>query len=366
MKKADLQFLQELVEAPSPSGYEWPAVEVMQKRLSKTADKIEISNMGSMHATLKGTGKGPSVMMAGHIDEIGLMAKYIDENGYVYFDSIGGVDAAVMPGTRINLYATGKGTGGPGNPTLLRGLIGRKPIHLIEADERTKVTPLEKLFIDFGIGGEKAKEMIRIGDAMTFGVGFELFGENLAVSRAFDDKMGSWIAARVLEEVKKSGGAKGDVIAAGTVQEEIGLRGATTSTFLLDPDICLAFDVGHATDYPGIEKTRYGNTVLGKGPMIARGPNINPLLFERLVAAAEKAKVDYQIDAAPRGTGTDANAMQLAREGKVTALISVPLRYMHTQNEVLNLDDLDAAVALVTQFILDLDNKTNWIPGWKS
>jgi endoglucanase len=318
--------------------------------------------MGSVHATLKGTGKGLSVMMAGHIDEIGLMVKYIDDSGFIYFDAIGGVDAAVLPGTRINLYATGKGSGGSAKPTMLRGVIGRKPIHLIEADERSKVTPLEKLYVDFGISGDKAKELIRPGDWMTFGVGFETFGDNLAVSRGFDDKMGAWIAARVLEELKKAGGVKGDVIAVGTVQEEIGLRGATTSTWLLDPDICIAFDVGHAVDYPGIEKTRYGSSSLGKGPLIARGANINPLLFEKLIEAADKAKIKYQIDAAPRGTGTDANAMQLTREGKITALISVPLRYMHTQNEVLNLSDLEDTVSLVTRFILDLDARTDWVP----
>ncbi|MCL2631908.1 MAG: M42 family metallopeptidase, partial [Coriobacteriia bacterium] len=364
MKKADIQFLQELCETPSPTGYEWPAAELLRKRLKKTADTIETSVMGSVHATLKGTENGPSVMIAGHIDEIGLIVKYIDDNGFVYFDALGGVDAAILPGIRVNLYATGKGTGGAKDPTKLRGLIGRKPIHLIEADERKNVTPLEKLFIDFGLSGEKAKEMIRIGDCMTFGVGFEQFGDGFAVSRGFDDKMGAFIATLVLEEVKKAGGAKGDVIVAGTVQEEIGLRGATTSTFLLDPDICLCVEVGHAIDYPGVEKSRYGNLVAGKGPIISRGPNINPVFFERLIDAAEAAKAPYQVDAAPRGTGTDANAMQLTRGGKTTALISIPLRYMHTPNETLKIEDLDSAVKMITRFILDLDSEVDWTPGW--
>ena len=364
MKKADIQFLAELCETPSPTGYEWPAAELLRKRLAKTADTIETSVMGSVHATLKGKGKGQSVMIAGHIDEIGMMVKHIDDNGYVYFDALGGVDAAILPGLRINLYATGAGTSGPKNPTLLRGLIGRKPIHLIETEERTKVTAIDKLFIDFGFSGDKAKEMIRVGDCMTFGVGFEEYGEGLAVCRAFDDKMGAWVAVRVLEELKKAGGVKGDVIAAGTVQEEIGLRGGQTSTYMINPDICLCVEVGHAIDYPGVDKTRYGSSVLGKGPLIARGPNINPVLFERLVDAAEKEKLPYQISNEPRGTGTDANVMQLTREGKPTGLLSIPLRYMHTPNEVLNLDDLDNTVKLVTRFILDLDNKIDWTPGW--
>jgi len=380
MKKTDLQFLQQICEAPSPSGYEWPAAEVFRQRLADTADQITTNVMGSVHATLKGSSTGPKVMLAGHIDEIGMMAKYIDDNGFVYFDAIGGIDAAILPGLRVNCYATGKSSlkgqgsnskssaksknsGKTAAPTLLRGVIGRKPIHLIEADERKNVTAIEKLFIDFGISGAEAKELIRIGDCMTFGVGFEEYGEGLAVSRGFDDKMGGWVIARVLEEVKQAGGAKGDVVATATVQEEIGLRGATTSAYAIDPDIGICFDVGHATDYPGIEKSRYGGGALKGGPMIARGANINPILFERMVAAAEKAKIPYQIDTEPRGTGTDANVMQISRAGKVVGLISVPLRYMHTPTEVLALEDLENTVALVTQFILDLDDKIDWIPG---
>jgi len=264
---------------------------------------------------------------------------------------------------RINLYATGKGSGDSGQPRLLRGVVGRKPIHLIEADERKNVTKMEKLFVDFGISGKDAKAQIRIGDAMTYGVGFEEFGDGLAVSRSFDDKMGAWIAARVLEEVKAAGGAAGDVIAAATVQEEIGSRGAITSTYALDPDVCICAEVDHATDYPGIEKSRYGEGVCGGGPMIARGPNINPKLFESLAAAADAAKVAYQISPEPRGTGTDANPMQISRQGKVTGLVSIALRYMHTPTEVLKLSDLDDIVALLTRFILDLSADTDWRPG---
>jgi endoglucanase len=363
MKKADLQFLQDICEAPSPSGYEWPAAEVFRRRLTKAADKIETTVMGSVHACLSGKGLGPSVLIAGHIDEIGLQAKYIDDNGFVTFEAIGGIDAAILPGIRVNCYATGKGTGGALLPTLLRGVIGRKPIHLIEPDERKNVTALDKLMIDFGLPADMAKEMIRVGDCMTFGVGFEQFGEGYAVSRAFDDKMGAFVAARILEEVKRAGGAGGDYYAVATVQEEIGSRGAITSTYRIDPDIGIAIDVDHATDYPGIEKGRYGDIACGKGPVIARGPNINPALFERLVAAAEAAGVPYQIAAEPRGTGTDANPIQISRAGKVTGLVSVPLRYMHTPNEVLMLDDLDYIVSMLTRFILDLTDLPDWIPG---
>jgi endoglucanase len=292
-------------------------------------------------------------MLAGHIDEIGMMVNYISDDGFVSFASIGGVDAAILPGMRVRVHA---------KDGELLGVMGRKPIHLIEDEERKNVTKIDKLFIDLGLSGKEVKKRVRIGDPITFGVGFETFGDDLAVSRAFDDKMGAWIAARVLEEVKDAGGAAGDLIAAGTVQEEIGLRGGTTSAYGVDPVVGIAVEVGHATDYPDIDKRKHGEADCGKGPIIARGPNINPVLFELLVKAAEKAKVPYQIGAEPRGTGTDANAIQLSRGGKAAALISIPLRYMHTPTEVLSLKDLDSAVKLLARFVLDLKPGCDFTP----
>lgn len=354
MQKKDFQFLKELVEAPSPSGFEQPAAKVFRDRLAGAADVIETNVMGSVHATLKGSDDaGVSVMLAGHIDEVGLMVNYITPEGFIAFASIGGVDAAVLPGMRVTVHAK------DGD---LLGVMGRKPIHLIEDEERKNVTKLERLFIDVGLPAEEVKKRVRIGDCMTFRVGLEEFGENMAVSRAFDDKMGAWIAARVLEEVKKAGGAKGDLIAAATVQEEIGLRGGITSAWGVDPQVGIAVEVGHATDYPDIDKRKHGEADCGKGPIIGRGPNINPVLFELLVAAAEKAKVPYQIGAEPRGTGTDANAIQLSRGGKAAALVSIPLRYMHTPTEVLSLDDLEHAVKMMARFVLDLEAGVDFTP----
>lgn len=353
MRKEDLSFLKDLVEAPSPSGFEQPAARVLRERLEGVADAVETNVMGSVHASLKGTGDGVSVMLAGHIDEIGLMVNYITAEGFVAFASIGGVDAAILPGMRVHVHTKDE---------VLLGIMGRKPIHLIEDDERKNVTKIEKLFIDLGLSGDEVKKRVRIGDPITFAVGFETFGDDLAVSRAFDDKMGAWISARVLEEVKAAGGAPGDLIVAGTVQEEIGLRGGTTSAYGVDPVVGIAVEVGHATDYPDIDKRKHGEAELGKGPIIARGPNINPVVFERLIAAAEKAGVAYQIGAEPRGTGTDANAIQLSRGGKAAALVSIPLRYMHTPTEVLSLADLEAAVQILARFVLDLEPECDFTP----
>lgn len=353
MRDSDLKFLQDLTEAPSPSGFEQPAAKVFREFVTKFADSVETNVVGSVHATLKGTGDGPSVMLAGHIDEVGMMVNYVSAEGYLSFKSIGGVDAAVLPGMRVDVHT---------KSGVLRGVMGRMPIHLIDEDQRKSVTKLEKLFIDLGLPGDKVKELVRIGDPITYGVGFETFGEGMAVSRAFDDKMGAYICARVLENVKKAGGAPGDLIAAATVQEELGLRGGHTSAYGVDPVVGIALEVGHATDYPDVDKRNHGEASCGKGPIIARGANINPVVFELLLAAADKEKVAYQIGAEPRGTGTDANAIQLSRGGKAAALVSVPLRYMHTPTEVLALSDIEDAVTILTRFVLDLDPKTDFTP----
>jgi putative aminopeptidase FrvX len=353
MQKKDLEFLTELVEAPSPSGFEQPAAKVFRDRASKTADSVDTNVMGSVHALLNGKRDGVSVMLAGHIDEIGLMVNYITPEGFIAFSAIGGVDAAILPGMRVRVHTKHE---------VLLGVMGRKPIHLIEEDERKTITKLERLFIDVGFKGDEVKKRVRIGDPITFDVGLETYGDGMAVSRAFDDKMGAWIAVRVLEEVKKAGGAPGDLTAAATVQEEIGLRGGHTSAWCCNPTVGIAVEVGHATDYPDIDKRKHGEANCGDGPIIARGANVNPALFDLLVAAAEKAKVPFQIGAEPRGTGTDANAIQLSRGGKAAGLVSIPLRYMHTPTEVLALSDLDAAVKLLTRFVLDLKPGVDFTP----
>ena len=354
MKKKNLKFLKTLLETPSPTGSEVPVANLVRERLADTADEIETNVMGSVHARLSGRGAGPTLMLAAHMDEIGLMVTYVSDEGFLSVSAVGGVDAAILPGMRVDVH-TEEGT--------LRGVVGRKPIHLIAPDERKNVTPIDKLVIDLGMPAKRVKKLVMVGDVITFGVGFERFGKNMAVSRAFDDKAGVWVAVRVLETLAKEGRAPGDFIVAATVQEEIGTRGAITSAYGLDPDVAIAFDVTHATDYPGIDKTKYGKIVCGEGPVIARGPNINPAVFERLVAAAEAEGLPYQIEAEPGVTGTDARSIQISRGGVPTGLVSVPLRYMHTPTEVVSLDDLDATVKLLARFARDLDEDACFVPG---
>lgn len=358
MNARSLKLFRRLVEAPSPSGYERPAADVMREIVKPYATRVHTDVMGSVHAHLEGSQQGvgaerTTVLVAGHIDEVGLMVTYLMSDGYLAFKAIGGVDAAILPGMRVDVHT---------ESGVLRGVLGRLPIHLLDEDERKTVTKLHRLFIDLGLPAKKVKEQVRVGDPITFAVGFEEFGDGMAVSRAFDDKMGAFICAETLRRVHEAGGARVDLVVAGTVQEEIGMRGGITTAYGVDPTVGIAVEVGHATDYPDVDKRRHGEAVCGHGPIITRGANINPVLFKGLIAAAKAAKVKYQIDGEPRGTGTDANAFQIARGGKAAALVSVPLRYMHTPTEVLSLADVDAASKLLARYILDLEPGCDFTP----
>ncbi len=353
MREDSKRFLRELVDAPSPSGYEQPAANVYRDYVSRFADSVSTDVMGSVHARLEGAEDGPSVMLAGHMDEIGFMVTYITDDGFVAFKPIGGVDAHLLPGSRVDVH-TKEGA--------LRGVMGRMPVHLLEDEERKKVAKMHKLFIDLGMPAEQVKEKVRIGDPATFAVGLEEFGDGMAVARGFDDKMGAWAVAEALRIVKEAGPPKGDLISMATVQEEVGLRGGETSAYSVDADVGIAVEVGHATDYPDVDKRNHGEFKVGSGPVIARGPNINHKVFELLVEAAEAEDIPYQIGGEPRGTGTDANVMQLSRGGKAAALLSVPLRYMHTPTEVLSLQDLQHVAELVAAFVKRLEPGTDFTP----
>jgi len=353
MRPASLEFLRTLVETPSPSGYEQPAARVFREYVADFADQVETNVMGSVHAVVKGASDGPSVMLAGHIDEIGFMVTYITDEGFCAFKEIGGHDPQILPGMRVTVHTLE----GP-----LRGVLGRLPVHLLDEEERKQVVKTHKMFIDLGMGGEEVKKRVRIGDPVTYAVGFEEFGEGLAVSRAFDDKMGAWVCAEVLRLLKESGAAPGDVVAAATVQEEVGLRGGITSAYGLDPVVGIAVEVNHATDYPDVDKRKHGDAKVGCGPIITRGANVNPKVFELLVQTAEEEQIAYQTEGYPRGTGTDANAIQLARGGKAAGLVSVPLRYMHTPTEVLSLEDLENTAKLLAAFVRRLDAGIDFTP----
>ena len=357
MNEKDFAFLKELVETPSPSGFEQPAQRVLRRELEPVADELRTDVMGNVIARIEGIGgEGATrVMLAGHCDEIGLMVKYIDEGGYLYFAPIGGVDAHLVPGQRVR----GSSAGGP-----VLGVGGKKPIHLMETKDRETVVKFKQQYIDIGASDRRGAEaLVSVGDPATFAVGLERLQGDRVTSRAFDDKMGAFIVAQVLKEVRRRGPAPVDLYGVPTVQEELGLRGGTTSAYGVNPDVGIAVEVGFATDFPDVDKKEVGDFKLGAGPLITRGANINPVLFELLVATAREEGIPYQVAGAPRATGTDANAIQLSRGGVATALVSVPLRYMHTPVEVLSLTDLENTVRLLAGLLYRLGDRESFIPS---
>jgi len=279
------------------------------------------------------------------MDEVGFMVKYIDENGFIYFNQIGGVDPVVATAQRVWIH---------GKKGKVLGVIGRKAIHLTSAEERGKALKLTDLWIDIGAKDKKAAEkLVSVGDPVTYVLGFDELLDDLVVGRGFDDRMGAWVVAEALRLVA-SKEPNAAVFAVATVQEEVGLRGARTSAFGIAPDIGIAVDVTHAMDAPGSDKKLVGDISLGKGPVLARGANISPKVFEGLEKAARKEKLKIQYEGAPGGTGTDANAIQLTRAGVATGLVSVPNRYMHSPVEIISLTDLENAAKLLAAYCASL------------
>ncbi|HCP32365.1 TPA: hydrolase [Candidatus Acetothermia bacterium] len=355
MEKERVEFLRRCMETVCPSGFEEEISHVWRKEADRFAERTWADSHGNSFAVVN-EGGTPRVMLAGHADEIGLMITYIDDNGYLSFAGIGGWDPQVLPGQRVWI----QGMTGP-----ILGVIGRKPIHLLEEEERKKVVKIEDLWIDIGAKDkEDVASLVEIGDPAVLDYSFAELRNDLVVSRGFDDRVGAFLileAARLAAAMNP----KASVYAVATVQEEVGLRGARTSAFGIDPHVGIAVDVGFATDTPGMdkEKKKVGEMTMGKGPIIARGPNINPKLFKLFVETAKEEKIPYQIEGAPRGTGTDANAIQLTRAGVATGLISVPNRYMHSPCEIVHLGDLENIARLIAHTVAKIDERTDFIPS---
>ncbi|MFH1023104.1 MAG: M42 family metallopeptidase [Planctomycetota bacterium] len=355
MERTSQEFFENLLSTPSPSGAEEAAVRLWASYARPFADRIEKDVHGNVMAVLNPEG-APRVMLAGHIDEIGFMVSHISKEGYVSFAQIGGHDLQIIQGMRVKVLSAK----GP-----VTGLIGKKPIHLLKAEERKKVPETEDLWIDIGAKNvREAKRIVEVGDAIVIDVKYENLRNGFAVARGFDDRAGAFVVVEALRLLSKSR-PKAAVYAVATVQEEVGLRGAKTSAFGIDPQVGIAVDVTHAMDYPGVgrERASFGDLSLGKGPVLSRGPNINPKVFARLQAAAKKRRIAFQVEAAPGGTGTDANAIQVSRAGVATGLVSIPNRYMHTPCEMVCLKDVENAAKLLAAFVEGLDGKSAFIPS---
>ena len=352
MTNDSLEFLRELIEAPSPSGFEQPAARVVRRRMEAIADEIRTDVHGNTICALNPQGR-VRVMLAGHCDQIGFMVRYVNEQGFISFASIGGFDENLVAGNRVVVH----GRRGP-----VPGVIGKKPIHLMDPEERKKVSEIKSLWIDIGAASRaEAEEAVAVGDPVTFDLSLGRLMNDRLVAPGFDDKMGTFVVMEVMRLLK---GRRVDaaLFSVATVQEEIGLRGAKTSAFGIDPHVGIACDVGFASDYPTIDKAQVGEVALDKGPIIARGANINPVVFEMLVDSAAAREIPYQVSGAPRATGTDANFIQLTRAGVAAGLVSVPNRYMHTPVEIVSVRDLERAAELLAEFVGRVSETTDFIP----
>lgn len=353
MRSESLEFFKNIVNVPSPSGYEEAAAQIYREYCS-FADKVQTDVHGNTWAVLNPDAE-MKIMLAGHMDEIGLIVHYIDDNGFLYFSTIGGHDSAIIVGQRV--WVHGK--------EMIPGVIGRKAIHLLEDDERKKKPEVKELWIDIGASNRaEAEEIVSLGDVATYQWEFqELLGDR-CTARGFDNKMGSFIVAEALRLLSTKGGLDPNVgvYAVATVQEEIGLRGARTSAFEINAQSGLAVDVNHATDSPGLSRTRYGQLDCGKGPSVMRGANANHVVFNLIKQGALDEDIPYQVDVAPGGTGTDGNAMQINRSGMAVGILGVPLRYMHTPCEVLSLIDVENCAKLMAAYCRQVRPDTDFTP----
>ncbi len=346
------EFLAKLVTTPRATGYEFPAQRVLKSYLENVVDKVKSDRVGNLYAIVNPDSPF-KIMLAGHVDQIGFQIAHIDDNGYLWIKPLGGFDNSTLPGKRVNVIS---------KHGQFKGVLGKKAIHLMEPEERKKAPEMKKLYIDIGCKDkEEASQKVDVGDFAVFDYGYERLGENrFAIAAGFDDAIGSFIVAEIMRELAKDKNFYAGVYGVSTVQEEIGMRGAIVAAKAINPDLGIAFDVGFSADAPEIEKKQVGDTKLAGGPIISIGPNLNPVVVKGLIDTAEKNEIPYQKHAANRGTGTDANAIQLA--GAATGLVGIPNRYMHTASEVISLDDIENIVKLVVEFIKSIKEGDDFLP----
>src|SRR5204862_6985958 len=336
MTTTSLPFLKRLLDTPGPSGFETAPARVWRDEVKGFADEVRADTHGNSVAAINPKG-APRLMFAGHIDEIGLQVTHVDDEGYLYFAAIGGWDPQVLVGQRVVLL-------GPGGP--VRGVIGKKAVHMMKKDELEKVSKVDELWIDVGAADKsEALGRVHVGDPGVLDGAALDFPNGRLVSRSIDNRIGAYVVAEALRLLAKDRPTHAAACAVGTVQEEIAWTGggARTSAVGLDPQVALVVDVTHATDWPGAEKKRAGEHKLGGGPVLARGSSVSPVVFELLVQCAEREQIPYTVQAAPHDTATDADAIYNALRGIPTGLVSVPNRYMHSPNEMVAVEDLERA-----------------------
>ncbi|UCG86986.1 MAG: M42 family metallopeptidase [Gemmatimonadota bacterium] len=354
MHKKSLTFLKRLLDSPGPSGFETAPARVWREEAATIADEVSADVSGNSVAVLNPEGT-PRIMLAGHIDEIGLMIVHIDDDGFLYFSTIGGWDPQVLVGQRVLIAARNR---------LVEGVIGKRAVHMLDEEERDQVSKVSALWIDIGAKSKKdALRRVRVGDPAVVAAPTVQLPNDRLVSRSIDNRMGAFVVLEALRRLTPRK-PRAAVFAVATSQEEISWTGggARTSATRIDPDVALIVDVTHATDHPNADKKKYGDFKLGGGPIISRGSATNPKVVELLIATAEEKKIPFTLAAAPSDTGTDADAIYSARQGIATGLVSIPNRYMHSPNEMVALADLDRTAGLMAAFARKVTARTDFTP----
>src|SRR6476620_6928025 len=351
LSESSIAFLKRLLDTPGPSGFESAPARVWRDEARAFA---EVTNdvAGNSMAVVNANGT-PTIMLAGHIDEIGVIVTYIDDEGFLYIAGIGGWDPQVLVAQRIRIM---------GRDGDVFGVIGKKPIHLIKAEDRKKASEMTDLWIDIGAASrEEAEQRVTVGDAGVIDSRTVNFPNNCIASRSIDDRIGAFIVLEALRRyAEKPGAAR--VVAVATTQEEIGYRGggAGVCATCIGPQMAIVVDVTFAIDHPGVEKKEHGEAAIDGGPVLTRGSIISPVVFNLLRKTAEDQKIPFSLHAAGRETSTDADAIHIAREGVATALVSVPNRYMHSPNEMVSIQDLDHAAELIADTCRAINSDTDF------
>lgn len=343
MREASLKFLKTLVNTPSPVGHETRGQRVWLDYAKKFADETFSDAYGNCVAVLN-KGGSPRIMLAGHADEIAMAVNFIDDNGFIYVRKMGGVDAAITKAQRVVIHTRQ----GP-----VKGVVGNVAPHLMKQEGDPKPPKIHDLFLDIGVSKRaEAETLVRVGDPITLVDEFDVLRGELAVARAFDNRIGTFAVAEALRLLKESKAPlHAEVCAVSNVQEEVGLLGARQIAYSLKPDVALVVDVTHATDYPTVSKMQHGDVKIGQGPALTHGGCNHPEVVARLEAVAKAKKIPLQHEAMSNTSGTDTDAIFWTRGGIASALISLPNRYMHSPVEVVSLKDLELIPQLLAAFV---------------
>jgi putative aminopeptidase FrvX len=344
-------LLQKLLTAPGPPGHEGIPARVWREAAEGFADDVATDRLGTTVARVNGARDHPLMAVVGHIDEIALLVSHVSDKGFLHVVQSGGWDAQVLVGQRVEILT---------RDGVVPGVVGRKPPHLTDAEERKKAVQLKNLHVDIGANdGDEARSMVSPGDqAVITAEPVELPNGRLA-SRSLDNRLGVFVAIDVARRVKEAGGNAGPVCGVAAVQEEIGAHGARVMAYGLEPDLAIVVDVTHATDAPGVDPGELGDHGLGSGPVITRGAIVSRAVNDLLGEVAKAEGIECATEASGRHTGTDADVVHFSRAGVATAVVSVPLRYMHSPVELVDLADVEATIKLLTALALRLESDTS-------